>query len=63
MQREMVNSYEVSVEKPQGRDCFRDLGIDESIILNWILNKTGCECVNWIHLALDRVQWWSVLVM
>jgi hypothetical protein len=20
--------------------------------------EIGCECVNWIHLAQDRDQWW-----
>jgi hypothetical protein len=23
--------------------------------------EIGCECVNWIHLAQDMVQWWAVV--
>jgi hypothetical protein len=25
------------------------------------LKETGCEDVNWIHLAQDRDQWWAVV--
>jgi hypothetical protein len=34
-----------------------DLGIKERIILKW------CEDVDWIQLALDRVQWKVVMNM
>jgi hypothetical protein len=32
-------------------------GITGRIAFKWILQETGCEDVNWIHLAQDRVQW------
>jgi len=25
------------------------------------LRKTGCERVDWMHLAQDRAQWWAVV--
>jgi hypothetical protein len=25
------------------------------------LRETGCEFVDWIHLAQDRDQWWAVV--
>jgi hypothetical protein len=39
----------ISVSKPEGkRDCVEDLGVDERIILKWILYKWGS--------AQDRIQ-------
>jgi hypothetical protein len=35
-----------------------DLGLDERIILRWILKKWD---VNWIHLAQDRFQLWALM--
>jgi hypothetical protein len=35
-------------ENLKERHCFIDLGVDERIILKWILKKKG---VDWIHLA------------
>jgi hypothetical protein len=38
-----------------GRRAVLDaVGLGGRIILEWI---TGRECVDWIHLAQDRVQW------
>jgi hypothetical protein len=33
-----------------------DLGVDEMIILKWILDKYTDD-INWIHLAKSRSQW------
>jgi len=38
-----------------------DLGVDEKIILDRILRETGCESVDWVHLAQDRDQWRAVV--
>jgi len=35
-----------------------DIGVDEKIILNWIL-EMGCMDVSWIHTTQDRGQWWA----
>jgi hypothetical protein len=42
--------------KPKGRDYLEDLGLDGSIIFEWILEKWGSEGVDWIHVAQNRVQ-------
>jgi hypothetical protein len=39
------------------RDHLEDLGVDEKIILRWILEKRGGGDVDWIRLAQDRDQW------
>jgi len=31
-----------------------DLGVDDKIILEWILREIGWECVHWILLAQDK---------
>jgi hypothetical protein len=36
------------------------IGLDEKIILEWIL---GWEGVDWMHLAQDRDQWLTVVNM
>jgi hypothetical protein len=42
---------------PKGRDCCRDLGIYERIILiKWILKKWGCENEDWIEVAQDGTK-------
>jgi hypothetical protein len=47
-------------ENLKGRDNLKELGIDEEIILKWIL-EIGYEHISWNHLSQDRVQW-QVLV-
>jgi hypothetical protein len=37
----MKNSYEVLVEKPEGRDYSEEIGINGKTILEWILGKMG----------------------
>jgi hypothetical protein len=36
---DMRNACKILVRKPEGRDHSKDLGIDEKIILEWILGK------------------------
>jgi hypothetical protein len=38
-----------------GRYKLEELSVDRRIIIKWIL--TGCESVDWIHLAQDKIQW------
>jgi hypothetical protein len=47
-------------EHLKGRDHSEDLGVDGKIILEWILGKRW-ENVDWIHVALDRVQWRAIV--
>jgi hypothetical protein len=39
-------------EMPEGSS--KVLGVDGRIILNWIVKKTECEGVEWIHLTQDK---------
>jgi hypothetical protein len=39
----------------KGRNYLSNLDIEARIILNWFL-KTGCDYVDWIHLAQYRDQ-------
>jgi len=47
--REMRNSYDILVGKPEEKDHLQDLAVGEKIILEWILGKlagrvwTGCS--------------------
>jgi hypothetical protein len=43
----------------KGRDHLEDLSVGGMIILKWVL-KTGCEGVDWIQLAQDKVQWQTI---
>jgi hypothetical protein len=42
------------LENIKGRDHSEDRDVDERMILNWILVKSGLESVDWIHLTQDR---------
>jgi hypothetical protein len=44
-----------------GRDHSEDLGVDGTIILEWILGKLGGESVDWMHVAQDRDQCWALV--
>jgi hypothetical protein len=39
--RRMRNAYKILVGKPNGGDHSEDLGVDWSIILEWMLGKYG----------------------
>jgi hypothetical protein len=54
---EVRNTYEIFVEKLEGKNHSDDLGVDGRIILEWIL---GWD-VEWMHLAQDRNQWLAVV--
>ena len=46
--------YRVLLRKPEGKNHWRDLGVDGWIILGWISRKWD---VDWIGLAQDRDRW------
>jgi hypothetical protein len=53
--REMSNSYTIFGRIPEGKNHLRDLGVDERIILKWILEK-------WYMKIFTRLIWlktWS----
>ena len=43
-------AYRVLVEKPEGKDCLEDPGIDGRIILRWIIRKWAVR--EWTGLIL-----------
>jgi len=47
---------------PKGRDQLGGLGIERRITLKY-LKETGCEGVDWIHLAQDKLQWQTLVNM
>jgi len=51
------------MENLKGRKHLEDLGIDGKITLEWILGKLGWEGVDYMHLAQDRDQWWTLVNM
>jgi len=51
----MRNIYEIFVRKPEVKKTLLELDIGEMIILKEIL-QIGCETMDWILLADDRVQ-------
>jgi hypothetical protein len=44
------------LENLKGRDHSEDLGVDEMIMLKWILREVVWEGVHWIQMAQDRDQ-------
>jgi hypothetical protein len=46
--------------KLTGKGNFDDVGVDASLILEWI-RDVGWEVVNWVNLAQDRDQWRALL--
>jgi hypothetical protein len=59
----MRNAYKIIVRKPEGKGplgrprCRRDGNIKMD------LKRIMCEDVDWIRLAQDRVQWWTLVNM
>jgi hypothetical protein len=51
---EMRKAYEIWVGKPERKSPHEGWGIDERILLEWILKKQG---VGWINVAQNRDQW------
>ena len=42
------------VGNPKERDHLKDIGVDYTIILKWVLKYVGWESVEWIDVAQDR---------
>jgi len=57
------NAYEILVGKPEGKKPLEDLGAEGRIILERISREIGWECMDWMLLAQDRDQWWSLVNM
>jgi hypothetical protein len=55
----MKNAHRILSENVKGRDHLGYLGVDGRMILKWILKNR--EFDDWIHLALDRVHWRTVV--
>jgi hypothetical protein len=49
------------LENLKGRDHTEDKGLNERIILEWILEKIGWESVGLIRPDQDRDQWWTLI--
>jgi hypothetical protein len=47
--------------KSERKRPFRFLGIKYGDKIKFNLKEMGCEVVDWIHLAQDRVKWQAVL--
>jgi hypothetical protein len=45
------------VRKPERKDHSGELGVDEKIILEWIVRETEEEDVDLSHVDQDRDQW------
>jgi hypothetical protein len=54
---ERRGAYRVLVGKPEGRRPLDDPGIDERIILKWMLGKRDGGITDYINLAQDRDRW------
>ena len=51
------NVYRVLVEKPEGKNHFKDLGLGGRITLNCILKEMGLECVDmWAKVGTSGVS-------
>jgi hypothetical protein len=42
--RDMRNIYTILAPRPQGRDYYEDIGVDEGIIRSYVLN-INCGCI------------------
>jgi myosin heavy subunit len=43
-----------SGQKRLREEIFEDFGVDEKIILKWIVRKQGQKASDWIHLSQNR---------
>ena len=58
--RDRKGVYRVLVWRPEGKKPLQDVGVDGSIILEWIFRK--CDgAMYWIELAQDRDRWRAVV--
>jgi hypothetical protein len=58
---EMRNAYKILVRKSERKGSLGrpGHGWKDNIIMD--LREIGWECVNWMHLAEDREQWWALV--
>jgi hypothetical protein len=56
----VADAYWVLVVKSERKEQFKELGVDGSIILKWIMRKLD-EDLKWINLAQDRDRWSAVV--
>jgi hypothetical protein len=54
------NVYRVVVGKPEGKDHWKDQGVDGRMGSKWILGRL-VGGVEWVHLAQDRDRWRAVV--
>jgi hypothetical protein len=52
----MRNTYKILGERPEDK-LFGRYGSNYDNIKIY-LKETGCECVEWIQMAQDTLQWW-----
>ena len=43
------------------RDHLEDPGVDERIILRWIIQEVRLGGMDWIDLAQDKDRWWALV--
>jgi hypothetical protein len=58
---EMKNAYKVFVKKPERKRPFGIPSGRKEDNIKTYLKETGCLCVEWIHVARDRTQWWTLM--
>jgi hypothetical protein len=45
----------------EGREHFRDQGVEDRICVKMEFKERGCEDGDWIHLSEERMQWWALV--
>jgi hypothetical protein len=60
---EIRNAYTILVRKPEGKRSLQRQrhGWKDNIAMD--LTETGCEGVEWMHVAQDRDLWWALVNM
>jgi hypothetical protein len=58
---EMRNTYNILVGKPEGKRPFRRSGHRWEDNIRMDFREIRWEDVDWLHLAQDREQWWTVV--
>jgi hypothetical protein len=61
MMGEMKNTCNILVGKPEGRRSFRRPAHKWEDNIRMDLRGIRWEGVDWIHLVLDRDQWWALV--
>jgi hypothetical protein len=58
---EIRNAYKILVGNLKGRDHSEDLGVEATIILEWMLMGIGWKVMVWIYVVQDKNQWRSLV--